>query len=51
MLKLCYQLIFILANSNILNIKLTIVSNVMWVYWDEKKATHLWKDMEILVCV
>lgn len=46
MLKLCYQLIFILANSNILNIKLTIVSNVMWVYWDEKKATHLWKDME-----
>lgn len=48
MLKLCYQLIFILANSNILNIKLTIVSNVMWVYWDEKKATHLWKDMEIL---
>lgn len=49
MLKLCYQLIFILANSNILNIKLTIVSNVM--YWDEKKATHLWKDMEILVPV
>ena len=46
MLKPCYQLIFILANSNILNIKLTIVSNVMWVYWDEKKATHLWKDME-----
>ena len=32
MLKLCYQLIFILANSNFLNIKLTIVSNVMWVY-------------------
>lgn len=51
MWKLCYQLIFILANSNILNIKLTIVSNVMWVYWDEKKATHLWKDMEILVPV
>lgn len=36
----------------ILNIKLTIVSNVMWVYWDEKtKATHLWKDMKVLVPV
>lgn len=49
MLKLCYQLIFILTNSNILNIKLTIVSNVMWVHWDAKKATRLWKDMEVLV--
>lgn len=47
MLKPCYQLIFILANSNILNIKLTIVSNVMWVYWDEKKQPtyeKIWKS-------
>jgi len=52
MLKLCYQLIFILANSNILSIKLTIVSNVMWgvLRW-KKEATHLWKDMEILIPV